>query len=168
MTHDVLRAAFLSEARGIACFLNPSGFWRLPLSLILSLLTQQRLRLHRPIWITPHQIPGSPSLTCHSHKGPFAVCCGEPVTCWKHAIQCGGDQMGGALASREQCLVLSSVWSRLYGNVFSPIMVSSQELRSTSLHLSPFASLWLGITLLGDLSKACAMLFGHSTSKIIN
>lgn len=54
------------------------------------------------------------------------------------------------------------------GNVLSPIMVSSQELRSISLHLSPFASLWLGITLLGDLAKACAMLFGHSASKIIN
>lgn len=45
------------------------------------------------------------------------------------------------------------------GNFFLPIMVTSQELRSTSLHLSPFASLWLDITLLGDLAKASAILF---------
>lgn len=54
------------------------------------------------------------------------------------------------------------------GNFFSLIPVSSQELRSTSLHLSPYASLWLGITLLGDLAKTCAMVFGQSTSKVKN
>lgn len=54
------------------------------------------------------------------------------------------------------------------GNFFSLITVSSQELRSTSLHLSPFTSLWLGITLRGDLAKACAMVFGQSTSKVEN